>query len=283
MTQLPFFLFALLAIAGLLIAGLLSKYRNKLTLKRIIEALLVRIHDYLQPLNSMRGVYSSFAEAVAAAPATKPTGYDAANAQSWYYTKLNSIGLEDYPVLYWLRQAFADSSSLLEIGGHVGVAYYGFARVLEYPAELNWTIVDVPSVMQAGEAMARERQSRHLHFAHSGLAGMKGVDILMTVGALQYLETDLASIISDFQYKPRHLIINTTPVYEGPGFTTLQNLGSVYCAYRIFNRQEFVASLKAIGYTLIDSWAKPRQFRVPGHPDKAFDHYSGFYFRAGSP
>ena len=253
---------------------------NSLTATRIFQALQVRFQDRLQPINEVRGVYASFAEAIAAAPRTKPLGFDAANAGNWYFDKLNGVQLEDYPVIYWLKRAFADSRSVFEIGGHVGVAYYGFSRVLEYPQDLSWNILDFPSVMEAGEALARQRGQTKLHFAHGGLSTIKGADILMAAGVLQYLETNLATILSNFQQPPKHVLINVTPVYDGPRFTTIQNVGSVYCAYHIFNRQEFLSSLEAIGYRLVDSWTKPRCLHVPGHPDKTLDHYSGFYFRA---
>jgi len=68
-------------------------------------------------------------------------------------------------------------------------------------------------------------------------------------------------------------------VYDGPSFVTLQNIGTVYCPYRVFSRREFVSSLEALDYELVDSWQKPRAFRVPGHPDKSFGAFSGFYFR----
>ncbi len=239
-----------------------------------------RVRNRLQPVNEVRGVYATFAEAVAAAPRTKPVGYDNANASSWYAEKHSDVKLEDYPVLYWLKSAFEDSSSLFEIGGHVGVAYYGFSRVLEYPRELTWTILDVPSVMVAGESLAQERGRKNLRFAREGISGVRGADIVFSAGALQYLETDLSTIVGDFRQRPRHVLINLTPVYEGPSFVTIQNVGSVYCAYRVFNWQELVGGLEAIGYRLVDSWGKPRRFRVPGHPDKAFEQYSGFYFRA---
>lgn len=279
----PLFYFLCAALVFILVFVYFTRFKwngKTLTATRIFQALQVRLQDRLQPVNSVRGVYSSFAEAAAAAPRTKPLGYDAANAGNWYYHKLTSVQLEDYPVIYWLKSAMADSKTLFEIGGHVGVAYYGFSRLLEYPADFTWTILDVPSVMKAGEALARERGQTQLQFAHGGLSSVKGADIVMTVGALQYLETNIATILSDFEQRPKHLIINITPVYDGPKFVTLQNLGSVYCPYHIFNRQELVTSLESLGYKLIDSWTKPRQFRVPRHPDKAFDHYSGFYFRA---
>lgn len=284
LTPLFYFSSALLAVIVFFIYRTRFKWNGKaLTATRIFQALQVRVQDRLQPTNAVRGVYASFAEAAAAAPRTKPIGYDAANAGNWYHHKLTSVQLEDYPVIYWLKSAMADSKTLLEIGGHVGVAYYGFSRLLDYPADFTWTILDVPSVMQAGETLARERGQTNLQFAQGGLDAVKGADILMAVGALQYLDTNMATIINNFQQKPKHLIINVTPVYDGPKFVTLQNLGSVYCPYRIFNRQELVTSLESIGYRLIDTWAKPRQFRVQGHPDKAFEHYSGFYFRTDNP
>lgn len=251
-----------------------------LTAKRIFQALQVRVQDRLQPINQVRGVFDNFEEAAAAAPRTKPLGYNEAKAGNWYSDKLSGVKLHDYPVIYWLRNAFSDSRSILEIGGHVGVAYYGFSRVLEYPQDLTWTILDVPTVMQAGETLARERGQTNLHFAHGGLDTIIGADIVMAVGALQYLETNLATILSNCKQRPKHVLINETPVYDGPTFITLQNLGSIYSAYHIFNRQEFLNSLEAIGYRLVDSWTKPRYLCVPGHPDKVLNHYSGFYFRA---
>jgi putative methyltransferase (TIGR04325 family) len=276
-----YFSFAAVIVIFLFIAFTRIKGNGKaLTLTRIFQALQVRVQDRLQPINEVRGVYENFVEAAAAAPRTKPLGYDAANAENWYFNKLTGVQLEDYPVIYWLKNAFADSRSVLEIGGHVGVAYYGFSRVIEYPRDLIWTILDVPTVMEAGEALARKRGQTNLQFAHGGLDSIKGADIVVAVGTLQYLEANLATILGTFQQQPKHLLISETPVYDGPKFTTIQNLGSAYCAYQIFNRQEFLSSFETIGYRLVDSWVKPRCLRVPGHPDKTLDHYSGFYFRA---
>ncbi len=97
----------------------LSFNGKPLTAKRILQAMQERVRNRLQPVNEVRGVYATFAEAVAAAPRTKPVGYDNANASSWYAEKHSDVKLEDYPVLYWLKSAFEDSSSLFEIGGHV--------------------------------------------------------------------------------------------------------------------------------------------------------------------
>jgi putative methyltransferase (TIGR04325 family) len=259
-------------------------FRGKpLTASRVIDAIRVRVQDRMQPINEVRGVYRTFGEAERAAPRVKPVGYEAANAGDWYADKLTGVQLEDYPVLFWLSQALVHSRSIFEIGGHVGVAYYGFSQLLDYPADLTWTILDVPSVMAAGEDFARRRGRTNLRFATEGVGAGDGADIVLAAGSLQYLETNLSDIIRGWRVRPEHLLINITPVYDGPAYVTVQNVGSVYCAYRIFNRQELVTSLEALDYALVDSWRKPRALRVPLHPERSFEYYSGFYFRLQAP
>ena len=85
-------------------------------------------------------------------------------------------------------------------------------------------------------------------------------------------------MIAGFSVRPTHVIVNSMPVYDGAGFVTVQNIGTAYCAYRIFNRAEFVGSMEAAGYRLIHAWSKPRSVFIPGHPEKSFDTYSGFCF-----
>lgn len=277
------FTVAFLIAASWWIARALSfpRLRGKpLTAARVLRWVQLRVLQRLEPINSFRGVYASFAEAERGAPSVKPLGYDQANTTTWYLNKHGSVLSEDYPALFWLQAAFRDSHSVFEIGGHLGVAYYGFAKILSYPPNLNWTICDVPKVAAAGEALARERGRTNLKFVTSS-ALTDGADIVLTCGALQYIDApSLAETISSFRLRPRHLIINRIPVYDGAAFVTRQNIGSAYCPYRIFNRQEFVRSLETRGYSLIDSWQKERAFRIPRHPERAFDHYTGFYFRA---
>jgi putative methyltransferase (TIGR04325 family) len=182
--------------------------------------------------------------------------------------------------VYWLRSALEDSRTVFEIGGHIGEAFYGFARVLPYPPDLQWTICDVPTICVAGEKLARERGKTNLRFVPD-LRQTEGAEILLAAGALQYFEPPtLAETIAPWRIRPKHILVNVTPVYDGPSFVTLQNIGSAYCPYRIFSRQEFIGALENMGYTLVDAWRKDRALSIPGHPERSFDHYSGFYFRA---
>ena len=260
----------------------LQKGGRPITIKRILDKIHLGILDTLYPNNAFCGVYENFEQATNAAPKVKPTGYDSANSQEWYNNKLKDLLLEDYPVLFWLRTALQDSHSLFEIGGHVGEAFYAFSRVLSYPPDLQWTILDVPSINAWGRDLAEKRGKTNLHFVEH-VNQVDGADIVFAAGSLQYIDQpSLPGMIAAFRHKPKHILINITPVYDGPSFVTVQNIGTVYCPYRVFNREELISALDKLGYALIDSWKKPRVFRIKWHPECYFENYSGFYFRMRS-
>jgi putative methyltransferase (TIGR04325 family) len=249
-----------------------------LTPRRVYKSIRRRWVNRIFPINALRGVYDSFAEAAAAAPAIKPIGYDGANSGNWYQEKFTAIGLDDYPVVFWLKHALESCRSLFEIGGHVGEAYYAYRRLLEYPAEMTWTVFDVPSIVREGTDLANANGESNLRFCADADI-VSPADIVLAAGALQYFEKAvLVDVIRRMDRSPQHVIINNTPMYDGPGYITLQNIGSAYCPYRIFNRAEIVNSIEQEGYRLMDSWSKPRRVHVPGHREKSFTGYSGLYF-----
>lgn len=255
-------------------------------LHRILHSLKWRYYDRVQPINAFRGCFESFSEAEQNAPKIKPLGYDSAKSDDWYLTKIDQLDLADYPVLFWLNKAIAANSqtssqtrqTLLELGGHVGEAYYGFSKHNSLPKEFSWHILDVPSVNEAGRRLALEKQDRTLNFQDQ-LDRTQRYDIVLACGVLQYIEEDFCALIKTLPNLPKHILINTTPVHENKSFTTLQNIGSVYCPYKIYNRDLLLSTLKELGYELKDAWSIERAFSLPKHPDKSFDSYSGFYFQ----
>ncbi len=139
------------------------------------------------PLNGFRGVFRDFDEAVGQPPASSAIGYDNPAAASFYRELLDQVRHDDYPVLLWLARALKGSRTLLEIGGHVGVAYYSFERLIGFPAELTWTILDTPAVAEAGRQLARERGRSNVRFI-TDFSEIEGpVDILFAAGSLQYV------------------------------------------------------------------------------------------------
>ena len=222
-------------------------------------------------------MFRNFEEAARSVPPGQPIGYDNEDAAAFYRERLGRVGHDDYPALLWLARALQTSRSLVEIGGHVGVAYYSYERLIGYPEGLTWTILDTPAVAEAGARLARERGRHGVRFT-SDFAEVEGGDILFAAGSLQYLPGPLLpERVHGMRLRPRHILVNKTPVTDGDGYVTLQSIGVAYCPYRVHSRRELVEPLLSMGYRLVDAWRKERRLEIPGHPERTLDHYSGFY------
>jgi putative methyltransferase (TIGR04325 family) len=233
------------------------------------------------PQNGCYGAFETFEGAAAAAPKSEALGYDAAQTSTWYRDLMERVHHDDYPLLYWFEKALLGSQCVVEIGGHVGVAYYAFATKLSYPEDLRWTIVDVPSVTAEGENLAKKRQQTQLLFANDFTHALAPMDILIASGSLQYVPGPmLPEKLRSMDVRPKHIMIHKTPVIERPkGYVTLQNIGTAWCPYRIFSYSELVQPLIDMGYELVDTWAKIRRIEIPRRPDLRVEHYSGYYLR----
>jgi len=235
------------------------------------------------PMNGCYGVFDSFGEAEAASPKGVRLGYDAAETGSWYRDLMARVHHDDYPLLYWCEKALATGRRVVEIGGHVGVAYYAFSTCIKYPLDMRWTIVDVPSVTREGETLAKERGQTQLAFVNAFVDAPRPMDILVASGSLQYVPgTSLPEQIRAMSQRPEHILIHKTPVIARAGYVTLQNIGGTWCPYRIFGYQELVQPLVDMGYELVETWAKDRKIEIARRPELRVDHYSGYYLRAST-
>ena len=234
---------------------------------------------------SYRGVFNTYSEALKALPSGSRISHSQPEihnhhsvAQLTTRRELGKLDLIDYPMVFWLKSAFNDGSTVFDLGGNVGVSYYACRKYLQYPSNLRWLVCELPELIIAGEKLAREIDSPGLSFT-GDFAKAEGMDILLTVGTLQYLELSLADILGELKVKPRHILINHTPFYEGESFITLQNIGYAFSPYKIQNRISFLASLTSIGYELIDSWKLNRTCFIPFHSERFVHNYYGFYLR----
>ncbi len=227
-----------------------------------------------------RGVYGTFEEAIRAAPASKPVGYDNPDAASFMQAS-GALLPSDYPVLFWLGKALEESPLLLDIGGYVGISYYSYRNYLNYPENLQWVVNDVPAVTAAGIEIARRQDSRGLSFT-AEIGSALSPRTVLAAGSLQFIEQNLSDLLLRMGALPTNLIVSKTPITDLPDFVTLQDLGPAVCPYRIFNRKQFIQSIESLGYRLVDSWANiDFNCRIPFHPDRTVPNYSGLYFRAG--
>ncbi|MGO4221871.1 TIGR04325 family methyltransferase [Lysobacter sp. TAF61] len=230
--------------------------------------------------NSYFGAFQTREQALAAAPSL-PTSYDQPATGNLYLDRHERIRVSDYPVVHWLTRLLAQGRHrIFDLGGHIGVSYYGFRRFLTYPQSMEWRVHDVPAVVDAGRAWAQENDpDRMLDFADTPDAA-SGHDVLISSGALQYLEYTLPELLARLDEPPPHVLVNMTPMHPQRGFITLQNIGEAVLPYRVEAKPEFIASMEQLGYQLEDQWSSwERNLTVPFEPGCTLNYYSGFYFR----
>jgi len=235
--------------------------------------------------NAYRGVYNSFDEALKAVPQGKSGGYSQPEInQSSSASRLTSsyeigdFNSLDYPVIFWLKSLFNDSNSVFDLGGNVGLAYYAYQNYLQYPDNLSWLVCEIPEIVKAGTEIAIKKNINNLHFT-SEYSQADGYDILLTCGALQYIEPNLPQLIKSFNEKPKHILTNHVPFCDNKSYITLQNLIYTFCPYKIQNKNEFICDLNNLGYELIDTWEIERNCIIPFHAEHFVSAYYGFYFR----
>jgi putative methyltransferase (TIGR04325 family) len=262
----------------------MSAFPPKIKQLPIVRRLLRGLYDYHFSTASgwqrmFNGVYGSFEEAIASAPKTKGIGYNNPQSAMMYVNGYRIVNSSDYPILFWLKSLLPGSDCVFDLGGNVGISYYSYQKYLAYPEGLTWLVYDVPEVLRKGIDIAAKEQAKGLSFSGS-LSDANGVDILLANGSIQFVERPLSELLRELREKPTHLLINKTPVREGSQFVTLQALGTAYCPYYIFNRKQFVDSITAAGYELVDSWLNDDlSCHIPLQAQHSVNAYSGFYFR----
>lgn len=225
-----------------------------------------------------RGIYPDFVTASQDIPRHRLRGYDnEASAALLAHHRLRIFPF-DYPVMFWLQKLLPECQMLFDFGGNVGISYFGYRRYLQYAPALTWLIYDVDAVVAAGEQIARAECAANLKFTTS-LAELSRADLLLAAGSLQFIEEPLATLRS-VPRLPRHVLLNKLPVGALPAATTLHNMGSALCPYRLFNRKQFVEGVLGLGYELVDEWANPDLgLQIPFFPERSLRAYTGFYFR----
>jgi putative methyltransferase (TIGR04325 family) len=228
--------------------------------------------------NLFMGSFESFAAAEAGAPESKAVGYSNAKAAGELYT--HQIYFYDYPGLFWLGRSFDEGMRrVFDLGGHVGIKYYAFRRVLPYPDGLRWTVCDVPGVVQSGKELAVQRDATAQLDFTTDYRGASGCDVLYASGSLQYLPQRIAEILAGLAVKPRRIVLNTTAVHPDRTLYTINSIGIAFCAYRIQHIEELWAELRDAGYKRRDAWrneGKPIEVPFVEGGDKPY--YAGCCF-----
>lgn len=232
--------------------------------------------------SGVTGVYPTHAAALAAVPKKRKVGYDNPETSNMYPFLLELSRVSDYAALFYLSQLAKPGYRIFDFGGNTGVLFYNYQRRWRMPPQLQWTVCDVPAVVEAGREFAKTRPSEGLNFT-SNFADAAGADLLFTSGTLQYVPEALAQLVAKLgDAKPRHILVNRTALWDGETFFTLQSLGPVVCPYRVQNRKEFVTGMEEQGYRIKDSWECPEsKINVRWHLRHRIRAYAGYLLERG--
>jgi putative methyltransferase (TIGR04325 family) len=228
--------------------------------RTVLAALRVRAH---RP--RFRGVFASYQDAIAAVRPGALAGYDHDAVVPINFELMCKVTLWDYPVLLWLQRLAPEIRCLIDAGGHLATKYRAFRPYLKQFDNVHWVIYDVPAVVRAGREWACAEGNNGISFIDT-LSDAPRADVVLASGLLQFLDVPFPDFLRKFQPLPRHLILNKVATVEGPTVVTLENLGPAETPYQMRNRAEFEASLRALGYIIIDEWVIPELAHViPGY------------------
>lgn len=262
---------------------LIAQIKQLPIVQRLLEQRRLAFFQSPEGFTSHYGVFRSFDEAREFLPPTREYDLEVLGRE-YVDERMHRVYAYDYPVMLWLQQAFDDgATSVIDIGGSIGVAYYGYAKYMKYPDALDWQVYEVPAICTLGRRIATAQGANPLGFVEAlDPAGMDA-DVWMSAGAIHCIEDGQAhTLLARSKRKPKHIILNKLPLYAGEDFVSTQNIGEgSFSPHFVYNRERYIRNIEAEGYRLIDAWDVPeRSLHVPGHPERSFRKYSGLYFRA---
>ena len=225
-------------------------------------------------------MYLTFDEAWKAAKRNVHGGHDTPEAIKLHLELSRDLRSSDYAVLFWISRLCGERYQIFDFGGNVGNLYYSYLPYLEERGKsIEWTVFDLPTIIDEGRRIAKERGSSQLRFADS-VSEISEDDVLLVSGALHYWEKSVHAFLMQFP-RLRHILVNRTPVHDKqPSFITVQRTGSYSVPCLVRNTAEMVADFSGMGYAMIDRWpCLELSLKLPLYPDRSFPHYSGFYFR----
>lgn len=224
------------------------------------------------------GVYRSYAEAHADIPPSRLAGWDHEDSATLWLDNIAPIRPSTYMVLFWLAKLFGPGRQLVDLGGSIGLTYYGFLRHSTLPDGARWTVVEVPSLVRQGRRVAEREKAVGLDFVED-LSQAPACDILLSAGAMQFMEGSVPGLLERMVARPRHILFNKLPVTVDEGFWTLHNYGPAVTPMQVYNRAAFIGYFERAGYRLVDRWdVEDLDCLIPFHPERFLRFFSGYLF-----
>lgn len=264
---------------------LLGRLRTALTrygFLRVATMVVGRALYSLSPPRRFRGVFGSYHEAIASVRFGLHAGYNNDDVVDICFEEMCKILPGDARVLTWLDCVLSQVKCILDAGGHMGTKYRAFRDPLYLDNKVAWIVWDTPAAVRAGRRRARADGLSALSFVDT-VAEAPPVDLMLCSGLLQYLDIPFPDLIRQLVTKPRHLILNKVATRDGPTVVLLERIGNAEVPYQIRDREEFIHTLIALGYDIVDEWVLPELSHViEDNPQLGASVSRGYYARLTS-
>jgi len=169
--------------------------------------------------------------------------------------------------------------TVFDFGGNVGNLLYCYSRYLALPSDLTWTVYDLPKNLERGAAIACAKRETRLRFTRQ-FEEADGADLFIACGSMHYFEEPLPDMLAKLSRLPRYVLINRTPLVDGPPLATIQDAEFWRIACVLHNRDSIIAQFNKLGYELMDIWSiDESSVIVVCYPDRSARSYSGLFFR----
>jgi putative methyltransferase (TIGR04325 family) len=204
-------------------------------------------------MNLFFGEHASYEEALKHCPNSFPKNYNNEKSAAMYFERMVQINYTDYPMIFWLEKFLFQCShkSVFDYGGHVGVSYYAYKKIVSFPQGHSWHVYDVPAVVKMGKKIAAKKNEQNIFFSEV-LSKDNYFGLGFISGSPQYSKSFYADL--EKINLPNTIMLNMIPCTIDTEFFTLNNIGTAICPYHIFNKNEFESFFIKKGYQMLDSW-----------------------------
>lgn len=230
-------------------------------------------------VGSMLGYRRSFRTLGEAERAVKPYakgGHENPANVSWHIDHV-AARTSDYAAFYYLRDRMPCIRKLFDLGGNIGNLYYCYKNYLPLRDDLIWTVFDLPETISRGRSLASSRNVRNLQFTDD-FSQVEGADLLIASGSLHYFDKSLPDLLTTVERHPQYILINRTPLTEGPDFAVVQDWGQIRVACMLYNRAKLIADFDRLGYGVVGEWQAP-EYGIPvlDRPSSSVSAYTGLW------